>query len=562
MNAPLHASDRVDDAGVYVVLSSQTATPKRRKHPMPSDPEKDARDDSLIAAVKDGDTDRVRQLLADGANPNALSVERGRPALFLAAQSGVKEITQALLTAGADPERRDFDGIKPFIAACGAGHDDLARLIAQWQARVSEAAVNHQLERLGWSVGIGPDEAELVLTGTESVDDPSRVFDLALAESAPTIDVPFSTFDGWTKQIVTSDLSALAEAAVARTFPWFFDLSIPKESMLARIPAQRAAGRAWRFSGQRLRRFAGDHALPRSRYYTLSRDEAGHDQRTLVREMLAYSHIARTGAFQLLDTADSTAPERMRTLGFTDMPTGPALLLLFGDGSAIGMTRLSFDLGLPPSLYRVQLPVRVVRQKIDRVVDLREPNTANWFAQTVSRAVLTVKSPAMKEPHYFRCWPRRPPLQHFGQLLPAMLSQELGGGALSVAAGILLRRAGANALIFPSARSDSSIDVKNGDWRNARGWNLVDYRDAPPPKPMVVVDVDAAWPSDVGLGCGLDLVQNLRPRKLPGVNVHYDDDGNYRGSFEVDGVARALAMLRDLETEAFRKDEVMPPWWL
>lgn len=401
-----------------------------------------------------------------------------------------------------------------------------------------------------------------MLTGTESVDDPSGMFDLAVTESAPSIDVPFSTFEGWTKQIVTSDLTALAEAAVARAFPWFFDLSMPSASMLASLPAQRGGARARRFSGQRQRRFAGDHTLPRSRYFTLSRDEAGHDQRTLICEMLAYSHIARTGAFQLLDTADSTAAERMQTLGFTDVPTGPALLLLFGDGSPIGMSRLAFDLGLPPGLYRVKLPVRVVRQKINRVVDLRNPDTADWFAQTVSRAVLTVNSPVMKEPRYFRCWPRRPPLQHFGQLLPAMLTQELGGGALSVAAGILLRRAGANALIFPSARSDPSIDVENGDWRNAGGWNLVDYRDAPPPKPTAVVDVDAAWPSRVGVGCGLDLVQHLPLRKLPGVNVYYDDTGNSRGSFWVDGIARAQAMLRERETQAFRRDEVVPPWWL
>jgi hypothetical protein len=529
---------------------------------MASDPEKHTRDDLLIAAVKDGDLDRVRRLLADGANPNAFGAERLRHVLFLAAQSGFKEIAQALLTAGADPERRDLDGIKPFIAACGAGHDDLARLIAGWQTRISEANMNHHLERLGWSVGIGPDEPELVLTGTESVDDPNRFFDLAMAEAPATIDVPFSSFEGWTKQIVTDDLGALAEAAVARTFPWFFDLSIPPEAMLARIDAQQAASRARRFTGQRLRRFSGDNALPRSRYFTLSRDDVGHDQLTLVREMLAYSNMARTGAFQLLDTADSTAPEQMRALGFKDMPKGPALLLLFGDGRAIGMSRLGFDLGLPPSIYRVQLPVRVIRQRIDRVVDLRRPHTADWFAQTVSSAVLEVRSSAMKRPRFFKCWPRRPPLQHFGQLLPAMLSQEPGGGTLSVAAGMLLRRAGANALIFPSARNDSSIDVENGEWSNSRGWNLVDYRDAPPPKPIVVVDVDAAWPSDVGVGCGLDLVQNLRLRKLPGVNVHYDDASDYRGSFEVDGVVRALAILRDLEAEAFRKNEALPPWWL
>jgi hypothetical protein len=68
----------------------------------------------------------------------------------------------------------------------------------------------------------------------------------------------------------------------------------------------------------------------------------------------------------------------------------------------------------------------VVHQVIDRVVDLRRPDTADWFAQTVSRAVLELHSPS-KPPCYFRCWPQRRPLANFEQVLPAMLTQELGG---------------------------------------------------------------------------------------------------------------------------------------
>lgn len=132
----------------------QAWSPQSPKAPDALPLEMHERDDLLIAAVQDGDTDRVRHLLAEGADPNALGAERGRPALFLAAQGGITEIAQALLAAGADPERRDFDGIKAFIAACGAGHDDMARLIANWQARISESALNHHLERLGWSVGV------------------------------------------------------------------------------------------------------------------------------------------------------------------------------------------------------------------------------------------------------------------------------------------------------------------------------------------------------------------------------------------------------------------------
>jgi hypothetical protein len=35
---------------------------------------------------------------------------------------------------------------------------------------------------------------------------------------------------------------------------------------------------------------------------------------------------------------------------------------------------------------------------------------------------------------------------------------------------------------FSSARNDPFLRVKDGKLRSARGWNLVDYREAPPPE--------------------------------------------------------------------------------
>lgn len=63
-------------------------------------------DDSLIYAVRDKDVDRVKSLLAAGADPNAL-FEGSTPILNLGAGYGNPEIVRALLAAGADVNAKD-----------------------------------------------------------------------------------------------------------------------------------------------------------------------------------------------------------------------------------------------------------------------------------------------------------------------------------------------------------------------------------------------------------------------------------------------------------------------
>jgi hypothetical protein len=162
---------------------------------------------------------------------------------------------------------------------------------------------------------------------------------------------------------------------------------------------------------------------------------------------------------------------------------------------------------------------------------------------------------------YRKCWPLRPPLDNFGQLLPAMLTQELGGGVLSVAAGALLRKAGANALVFPSARNDPFLRVKDGKLRRAEGWSLVDYREAPPLKQLIVLDVDRAWPKSVRLGPGFSLRQRPGPDPFKSVTIDYEDSGPRRGSFEVEGIVTLLELLREVELQNFRNNERTLPWW-
>lgn len=529
---------------------------------MQDDPQQDALNDALVEAVKARSLDRVRELLSAGADPSHWGKPWGQTPLHHAAMLGFDEIAEALLAAEADPDRADFNGVKPLVVASLAGHNGMARLIRDSLSRRREEHTQQQFDRLGWPVGplgVREGEGEFMLAGTEKVDEPHRIIELSLVTEPHRTDVPFTSFEGWIKQTLADDFSPIALEAVEAGLPWFFDLAAPPEKMLAAIHEDRA-GTVRRFSGQRARRFAGDDTLPRSRYYTLCKDEEGHDAGTLVCEMWAYSHIARTGKIDLVDMADPTAPERLAKLGL-EIPASNSILLVFLPGPDSGLSPFLLHSGLPQRVVAFPLPVRVIYERIDKVVDLRIPDTADWFARVVSQAVLEVHSPLTDKTSYLKCWPLRPPLDNFGQLLPAMLTQELGGGVLSVAVGALLRKAGANALVFPSARNDPFLRFRDGKLRRAEGWNLVDYREAPPPKQLIVLNVDRSWPNNVRLGPGFMLKDGPGPDLFKSVTIDYEDSGPRRGSFEVEGIVQTLALLREIELQSFRNNETPLPWW-
>ncbi|KAI8514411.1 hypothetical protein Bbelb_087350 [Branchiostoma belcheri] len=64
---------------------------------------------ALRKAAREGDTDRVKQLLAEGVNPNAADGLMQVSPLHLAAQNGHHESVSVLLAAGADVNARDKD---------------------------------------------------------------------------------------------------------------------------------------------------------------------------------------------------------------------------------------------------------------------------------------------------------------------------------------------------------------------------------------------------------------------------------------------------------------------
>ncbi|XP_019632033.1 PREDICTED: ankyrin repeat domain-containing protein 49-like [Branchiostoma belcheri] len=72
-----------------------------------SSEDEDEDEKALRKAAEEGNTDRVKQLLAEGVNPNAAAGISQMTPLHRAAGSGHHETVSALLTAGADVNARD-----------------------------------------------------------------------------------------------------------------------------------------------------------------------------------------------------------------------------------------------------------------------------------------------------------------------------------------------------------------------------------------------------------------------------------------------------------------------
>lgn len=85
-------------------------------------------DGPLLTAVRGGDAERVRALLAIGADPDA-SASDGGTALLWAAEAGDDTLTRMLLEAGAAADRANRFGATPLLVAATGGHAGVLELL-------------------------------------------------------------------------------------------------------------------------------------------------------------------------------------------------------------------------------------------------------------------------------------------------------------------------------------------------------------------------------------------------------------------------------------------------
>ena len=94
---------------------------------LPPQPAEAVTADDLFQAIGDGDTGRVRSLLAVGVSPDSLDTENAYSALELAAALGELEVIGALLAGGASPDRGWVQ--TPLEAAAHEGHAEVVRCL-------------------------------------------------------------------------------------------------------------------------------------------------------------------------------------------------------------------------------------------------------------------------------------------------------------------------------------------------------------------------------------------------------------------------------------------------
>ena len=84
---------------------------------------------TVALAARYGDGPQIRQLVKDGADPNAPSGGNGWTPLMHAIHTHQNASVAALLDAGADPNRGDDKNVTPLMMAAGYGYDDTVRLL-------------------------------------------------------------------------------------------------------------------------------------------------------------------------------------------------------------------------------------------------------------------------------------------------------------------------------------------------------------------------------------------------------------------------------------------------
>jgi len=94
------------------------------------------RDFDLLEAAREGDDDRIRELLsqssnASRANSSGGTTSHGRTLLHLAAKAGYESFARILIEDGADIEIKSSTGETPFFTAVKAGHENIVKLLLQ-----------------------------------------------------------------------------------------------------------------------------------------------------------------------------------------------------------------------------------------------------------------------------------------------------------------------------------------------------------------------------------------------------------------------------------------------
>ena len=103
---------------------------------------------ALRNAANNGDLERARALLADGASPTSVG-KHGTTSLQLAVSNGHRDVAQVLVEAGGDPFQRTQRSLSPAALAASSGDAELLSILLRSEVRPEFGDLENAL---GWAV--------------------------------------------------------------------------------------------------------------------------------------------------------------------------------------------------------------------------------------------------------------------------------------------------------------------------------------------------------------------------------------------------------------------------
>ncbi len=103
---------------------------------MMTDEEKEALNEELLKACKDGKFEDAQKWLERGADVNARA-KYGMTALMKACVNGHTDVAQVLIERGADINAKDGNGLTALMWACVNGHTEVARVLIERGADIN-----------------------------------------------------------------------------------------------------------------------------------------------------------------------------------------------------------------------------------------------------------------------------------------------------------------------------------------------------------------------------------------------------------------------------------------
>lgn len=165
-------------------------------------------------------------------------------------------------------------------------------------------------------------------------------------------------------------------------------------------------------------------------------------------------------------------------------------------------------------LNAVAFETRVDECTIENVIDMRLPRTQQWFFDQFKNGdgLFLIKDGGTAREFY--------------DLIPTLMHPALGGSDVTHAVGSWMRSSGVNGLVFPSARSDVSVTIEDGELVDCHGWNFVDYRTARNLPATEVTNSIGGWPNFLQPGARLAVASNSRLAgswQVTGLQGRYDN---------------------------------------